>query len=66
MQLRFLGSTSNNGGSPTLYATDRDTFLVQGWKVSDAEALAQLNVPDHETVIEVPRALLACAPAEGR
>jgi hypothetical protein len=66
MQLTFLGSTSNNGGSPTLYATDRDTFVVQGWKVLDAEALAQLNIPDHETVIEVPRALLAYTSAEGR
>jgi hypothetical protein len=66
MQLTFLGSTSNNGGSPTLYATDRDTFVVQGWKVLDAEALAQLNIPDHETVIEDPRALLAYTSAECR
>ena len=55
MQLTFLGSTSNNGGSPTLFGTDRDTYLIQGWKVLDADMLAQLNLPEHETVIEVPR-----------
>jgi hypothetical protein len=65
MRLRFLGSTSNNGGSPTLYDTDRDTYLVQGWKVLDDETLAQLDIPDHETVIEIPKNLLGFA-ADGR
>lgn len=62
MQLTFLGTTSNNGGSPTLFGTDRDTYLIQGWKVLDAETLAKLNIPEHETVIEVPKALLRFAP----
>ncbi len=65
MQLTFLGSESNNGGSPTLFGTDRDTYLIQGFKVLDAEALAQLNLPEHETVIEVPKALLRFAPPAG-
>ena len=65
MQLHFLGSTSDNGGSPTLYATDQGTFVVQGWRVLDAETLAQMNIPDHETVIEIPRELLAFAPPAG-
>ena len=30
MQLTFLGSESNNGGSPTLFGTDRGTYLIQG------------------------------------
>ena len=58
MRLTFLGSTSNNGGSPTLFGTDRDTYLVQGWKVLDPAALAELKLPEHETVVEVPKALL--------
>ena len=62
MQLQFLGSTSDNGGSPTLYATDRDTFVVQGWKVLDEETLAQMKIPGHETVIEIPKELLSFAP----
>ena len=39
--------------------TDRDTFLVQGWRVSDPETLAQLDIPAHETVVEVPSDVLA-------
>ncbi|MGH3921322.1 MAG: hypothetical protein ACRDTT_00295 [Pseudonocardiaceae bacterium] len=65
MQLTFLGVTSNNGGSPTLFGTDRDTYLIQGWKVLDAETLAQLGLPEHETVVEVPRALLRFVPPAG-
>ena len=97
MRLRFLGKTTQGGGSPALYATDRDTYVVQGWKVaeepgqveiphrllaylergtclgarlidtgrgsftlaglpvSDAEAWAQMDVPGHETCVEVPQ-----------
>lgn len=62
MQLRFLGSSSNNGGSPTLYETDRDTFVVQGWRVLDEDTLAQMKIPGHETVIEIPKQLLGFAP----
>ncbi len=31
MRLRFLGKNSVPGDSPTLYATDRNSFVVQGW-----------------------------------
>ena len=40
--------------SPTLYKTDRGSWVVQGWVVNDPEALAALNVPDGETVVEIP------------
>jgi hypothetical protein len=95
MRLRFLGKDTQGGGSPTLFATDRDTYVVQGWKVpgeatsveiptlllrhlerdtrlaaslrqtahdsyvlsgsavTDAEALSQMDIPDHETCVEV-------------
>ena len=62
MKLTHLGTESGDNGCPTLYATDRDTYVIQGWKVLDPEALAALDVPDHETAIEVPRALLRHAP----
>lgn len=58
MQLTFLGVTSNNGGSPTLFGTDRETCVIVGWKVLDAETLAQLNLPEHESAVKVPKALL--------
>ncbi len=63
MRLRFLGTTSYNGGCPTLYETDRDSIVVQGYRVTDPEALAQLrDVLDGETFVEVPKALLRFAP----
>ena len=35
MKLTFLGKDSTPNDSPTLYATDRDTYLVQGYTVTD-------------------------------
>ncbi|KWX03189.1 hypothetical protein TH66_00815 [Carbonactinospora thermoautotrophica] len=61
MKLTFLGTTSTGGSCPTLYATDRGTYVIQGWKVTDPEALAQMDIPEHETCIEVPRELLKFA-----
>jgi hypothetical protein len=40
--------------SPTLYKTDRGSWVVQGWVVTDREALASLKLPEGETVVEIP------------
>lgn len=65
MRLTLLGTDSQAGRCPTLYATDRDTYVIQGWTVTDPEALADLqNVLDGETFVEVPKALLRFADAE--
>ncbi|ETK32565.1 hypothetical protein GCM10009530_19070 [Microbispora corallina] len=59
MRLRFLGSTSEAGACPSLYATDRGTIVVQGLELADAEARGDLlHVLDGETAVEVPRELL--------
>jgi hypothetical protein len=47
VQLTFLGKSTQGGGSPTLFATDRDTYVVQGWRV-----------PGDETSVEIPKRLL--------
>ena len=40
MRLRFLGKGgSGDGDCPTLYATDRDTYLVQGWETRTVGAV---------------------------
>jgi hypothetical protein len=61
VKLTFVRKTikSQVNNCPSLYRTDRDTFVVQGWRVSDPEALAQLDIPAHETVVEVPADVLA-------
>lgn len=95
MRLTLLGKETQGGGSPTLYATDRDTYVVQGWRVpgqrssveiptrlleyveadttlaavlhttghgtyvvsgaavTDTEVLAQMDIPGHETCVEI-------------
>jgi hypothetical protein len=42
MHVRFLGTDSHNGGSPTMFATDRGTLVVRGYAISDPQALAEL------------------------
>lgn len=62
MKLRFLGSTSDDGQCPTLYETDRGTYVVQGDLVTDPEALAELrNVLSGESFVEIPKELLRFA-----
>jgi len=68
MKLTFLGTTSTGGSCPNLYATDHGTYVVQGSKVTDPEALATLRargLPDHETVVEIPIGLMSFLPEAG-
>jgi len=44
--------------SPALYKTDRDSWLVQGWAVTDPGTLAEMNIPAGETVVEIPDRLV--------
>ncbi|GAA1691907.1 hypothetical protein GCM10009745_41620 [Kribbella yunnanensis] len=40
--------------SPTLYKTDRGSWVVQGWVIDDPDALATLNLPNGESAVEIP------------
>jgi hypothetical protein len=37
-----------------VYRTDRGSWVVQGWNVIDAEALAQMDIPEGEGCVEIP------------
>jgi hypothetical protein len=56
LPLTFLGGDTGDGGSPRLYQEDGN-FLVQGYIVTEPELLAELNIPDGETVVRVPASL---------
>ena len=61
MALRKLGKDpeSPSGGSPTVYLDEeKDTYLVQGWKVLDDKRLGQMDIPGHESVVEIPRRMV--------
>ena len=66
MALRFLGKDpdSPQGGSPSLW-DDGDTYVLQGWRVSDAAVVAELletagrdHIPAHETLIRFPKRMM--------
>jgi hypothetical protein len=62
VEITFLGTTSQGGHCPSAFETDRGTFVVQGYKVTDPRALAELRrrgLPDHETAVEIPKTLLS-------
>lgn len=62
MRLIFLGKETEGGNSPTLFDTDEDTFVIQGFTL-DADALEQVGtVPDGEAVVWVPQALMKHLP----
>ncbi|MFB7715950.1 hypothetical protein [Nocardia sp. NPDC056100] len=46
MKLERLGGDSVNGQSPTLYRSDRGTYVIQGWRT------------DHPDTIEIPHRLI--------
>lgn len=59
MKLKLLGTTSDDGKCPTLYETETGEIVVQGNRLTDPEALAQLkDVLPGETFVVVPRDLL--------
>jgi hypothetical protein len=69
MDLRFLGKDTQGGGSPTLFDTretmnGKEVYVIQGWRITDPETLAQLDIPDHETVIAVPKNLMRFLPED--
>jgi hypothetical protein len=58
MRLTFLGKDTQGGNSPTLWETDDDQFVIQGFTL-DAESLGQVgDIPRGEAVIRVPKKLM--------
>jgi len=65
MALIMLGKDpdSPNGDSPTVYYDEEhDAYVLQGYKVLDQDRLAQMKIPEHETVIEFPRRMVRFFP----
>ena len=60
MEITFVAKDpgSEPSGSPTLYRTDRGSWVVQGWEVIDPAVLAAMNIPEGETGVEIPDRLV--------
>ena len=67
MRVTLVGKDpdSNPTGSPTVYRTDRGSWVVQGWEVTDPEALATMDIPAGETAVEIPDRMLQFFGREG-
>jgi hypothetical protein len=67
MRLTLVGKDpdSNPTGSPTVYRTDRGTWVVQGWTLTDLDALSQMSIPDGETAVEIPDRMIPFFGQEG-
>lgn len=67
MKLTLVASDEScrNGTCPAVFAIDEEPgeAVVQGYVVTDAEALARLDLPPGETVVRIPRELLIEAAA---
>ncbi|MGL5808702.1 MAG: hypothetical protein ACRCYQ_02015 [Nocardioides sp.] len=64
MALHFIGKDPNSpvNDSPTIY-DNGDTYVVQGWRVVDPATVAELgDIPDHETVVEIPKRIMQFFP----
>jgi hypothetical protein len=58
MKLRTLvGEECASDTCPRVYQTDRETFVVQGFKLKQSEA-SQVKLAPTETLVEVPKSLL--------
>jgi hypothetical protein len=56
--LLLRGECSDGKTCPTLHGTDRGTVVVQGWAVTNREALRQLRLPPGEQAVEIPAELV--------
>ncbi len=41
-----------------MYTKENGNYIVKGLRVTDTEALGQMNIPDHETCVEVARSAI--------
>lgn len=65
MRIVFVGGSTGQGGSPRLYRDEESgDFIVQGYLVTDQSDLAQMKIPEGETVVRVPESLFAYLPKD--
>ena len=57
--LEVLAGQCGGGSCPTVYGTDRETVVVQGYVVNGGDA--GVEVPDGEHLVEIPTEILLAA-----
>lgn len=54
-----LGGEVTNLVAPIVDVTPNGNYLIQGKRVTDAETLGQMSIPDHETCVHVTKSAVA-------
>lgn len=57
MRLTRIDGTCRNGTCPTIYATDRGSYVVQGYVVNENEACGDMTLSLGEAAVEIPEEL---------
>jgi hypothetical protein len=67
MRITFVAKDPDSvpNQSPTLYKTDQGSWVVQGWRITDPAVLAEMNIPEGETAVEIPDRLVPFFRREG-
>ncbi|MCD0452487.1 hypothetical protein LO762_25360 [Actinocorallia sp. API 0066] len=65
MSIRFMGKVTSGGDSPTLWATERETYIIQGYKITDPAVAVLLDISEGETCVEIYAMLLANLAKDG-
>ncbi|GAA2360207.1 hypothetical protein Cme02nite_37230 [Catellatospora methionotrophica] len=61
MELQFIRKTADSAGGncPSIYHTDRGTYVVQGWKLDDETTAKLRDLGSDETAVEIPADVIA-------
>lgn len=54
LEFLFKDINSGGGGCPAAYRTDRDTFVIQGWQLSDGASAQLRQLAPNEAGVEIP------------
>ena len=56
--IRVRGECPDGKTCPAVFRTDRGTLAIVGSRITDPDVLAELRLPAHESVVEIPLSLL--------
>jgi hypothetical protein len=59
LALDGLDSRTRNLSPPIVHVKENGNYIIQGRKVADADTLSQMDIPNHETCITLPKAAVA-------
>ncbi|MDE3724661.1 hypothetical protein PWG71_25005 [Nocardiopsis sp. N85] len=66
MEFTKISGGCEDDPCPAVYTTDRKSYIVQGYTISDPDVLRRLGLPPGENAVEIPHDLLEGLRGEAR